>query len=65
MLYELPLGTRINIWWIVLCETWKLAVVATLPLTAREEYVRRHVSENFEAADACGGAPSERWAEAV
>jgi hypothetical protein len=48
MLDKLPIWTRAHVLWIAICESWKIAVVATLPLSARQEYVRQHVSENLK-----------------
>jgi hypothetical protein len=48
MLDKLPIWTRAHVFWIVICETWKLAVMATLPVPQREEYLRQHVSENLK-----------------
>ena len=38
---KLPLLKRLQVWWIVICETRKLAVMATVPVREMEAYARR------------------------
>jgi hypothetical protein len=45
---KLPLAKRIHVLWIAICETRKLAVMATLPIPDREEYAQRHVLKNLK-----------------
>lgn len=37
---KLPLAKRIHVWWIAICETRKLAVMATMPFSAMEAYAQ-------------------------
>jgi hypothetical protein len=37
---KLPLLKRLRVWWIVICETRKLAVMATVPVREMEAYAR-------------------------
>jgi hypothetical protein len=41
MTKKLPMLKRLRVWWIVICETRKLAVMATVPVREMEAYARR------------------------
>lgn len=45
---QLSIAKRIHILWIALCETWKLAVMATMPVTEREKYAESHVLKHLK-----------------
>ena len=45
---RLSIAQRIHVFWIAFCETWKLAVMATLPLSEREKYAQTHVFEHLK-----------------
>jgi hypothetical protein len=45
---QLSAAKRIHIVWIALCETWKLAVMATMPITEREKYAQSHVLKHLK-----------------
>ena len=44
---RLSIAKRIQVMWIVLCETWKLAVMATMPVPEREKYAETHVLKHL------------------
>ena len=46
---KLPLAQRLHVWWIVLCETRKLAVMATMPIRDIEAYAQKqNAPENIK-----------------
>ena len=45
---KLSLAKRIQVWWIAICETRRISLMATMPIPDRGPYAQTHVLEDLK-----------------